>query len=144
MSALSIQCCDWPTWLWRARTANHITESRGLTFKLLFIFSRSPWPVLFDHPWSQSNGSCGIDYRSQFWLFCPSVRPSARPFVCLVTARHTFDLLSMTTTYLGSEWRWLDIPKRWSLKSFFNVFFFCFVTKIQCFYLKILRYDNAM
>ena len=36
----SIQCCDWPTWLVRARSANHSTESRGLT---------SPWPVLLDH-----------------------------------------------------------------------------------------------
>ena len=40
MSASSIQCCDWPTWLWRARSANHSTESRGLT---------SPWLVLLEH-----------------------------------------------------------------------------------------------
>ena len=51
MSALSFQCCDWPTWLWRARMANHSTESRGLRFQLLFILSQSPWPVLLDHTW---------------------------------------------------------------------------------------------
>ena len=38
MSALSIQCCDWPSWLVRARSANHSTESRGLTFRLLILF----------------------------------------------------------------------------------------------------------
>ena len=27
MSALSIQCCDWPTWQQAARSANHSTET---------------------------------------------------------------------------------------------------------------------
>ena len=46
MSALSIQCCDWPTWLWRARTANHSTESRGLTFRLLSLLVPCFWTIL--------------------------------------------------------------------------------------------------
>ena len=59
MSAHSIQRCDWPTWLWRAktanhsaelsgptfraRTANHSAESSGPTFRLLFLLSRFSW-----------------------------------------------------------------------------------------------------
>ena len=45
MSAHSIQRCDWPTWRSRARTANHSAESSGPTFRLLFLLSRSPWPL---------------------------------------------------------------------------------------------------
>ena len=43
MSAHLIQCCDWPTWQHAARSANHSTESSGLTLRLLFLLSWSPW-----------------------------------------------------------------------------------------------------
>ena len=43
ISAHSFQCCVWPTWLARARSVNHSTESSGLKFGLLFLLSRSPW-----------------------------------------------------------------------------------------------------
>ena len=44
ISAHSIQRSDWPSWLGRARTANHSAESGGPIFRLLFLLSRSPWP----------------------------------------------------------------------------------------------------
>ena len=50
ITALSIQCCDWTSWFVRAKSANHSTESRGLTFRLLIslagAFGPSLWTVL--------------------------------------------------------------------------------------------------
>ena len=44
--------------LWRARTANHSTESRGLSFWLLinFLLIWSPSPVLLDRTWLGGGG----------------------------------------------------------------------------------------
>ena len=51
ISALSIQWCNWQH---TARSANQISQSRGLTLRILFLLSWLPWPPGYETTTSRS------------------------------------------------------------------------------------------
>ena len=121
MSAHSIQRCDWPTWRSRARTANHSAESSGPTFRLLFLLSRSPWPLSsILYPGNISIGLTAISRLIQIHnrtKFRPCVH-----LVCLFIWNSPLNLICFLNRFCKSQFGYWISYQQPNIKRFLSGF----------------------